>query len=209
MHSGYWLIGKWKRVPIFFHWTIFLWLPWHFWQERNVTWAVLSFLSFVVLLFAHEIGHAVVAKARRTKVFAIRLYVLHGQCEHEHPYYEEDDVFIAWGGVLAQFIVLIFAVAAKYMSQQLWPQSYYFLMPVFFVLINVNIVIAAINLIPVQPLDGYTAWRALPLLRKRIFPKIKVLLETLWNALNFKRRRALAKESARITTEFLSRFKEK
>jgi Zn-dependent protease len=214
MHAGYWPIGKWKNIPVFFHWTLFLWLPWYFLINKNLIGAVFTFLAFVALLVAHEIGHAYIAKLRRVRVDAIKLYLLHGQCEHEQPYYEIDDVFIAWGGVLAQLVILILTLAVKY-SLLLMPLTYfsfrvfYFLAPVFFVFINANIVIAAINLIPIAPLDGHKAWRAIPLLLDRLSPSYKTNFYKLRKMLNLKKRRAAKVESARVVSNLLDRLRNK
>jgi stage IV sporulation protein FB len=209
MNSGFWSIGKWRGVPVFFHWTILLWIPWYLWQNMNFISTALTFLAFVLLMCVHELGHAIVAKKRHVKVEEIRLFVLHGQCEHEHPYYEEDDVFIAWGGVLAQFVILALALVTNYLLALLSPQAYYILAPLFYVFVNTNIAIATINLIPIQPLDGYRAWRAIPLLGEWLRPKYTLLFQKLQNMLNFKKRGKMKKDSERIVAELLERMKEK
>ncbi len=209
MQAGYWKLGKWKKIPVFFHWTIFLWLPWYWWTHKNVVDTALTFVAFVALLCIHELGHAIAARSSRVPVYAIRLYLLHGQCEHEEPYYEAEDVFIAWGGVLAQLVVLAVALAALYLSRLLAPYLEYFLAPLFSVFINTNIVIAVINLIPVAPLDGHKAWRAIPLLRAKLFSWARRSLNNLANALNFKKRRATAKDSQRAAAELLDRLRKK
>lgn len=209
MDSGFWAIGKWRGVPVFFHWSILLWIPWSVWQNMNFFWAAVTFPAFVLLMCAHELGHALAAKFRRVNVESIKLFVLHGQCEHEPPYHEEDDVFIAWGGVLAQLVILALAVAGKYLLLSLLPPAYYLLFPLFYVFINANLTLAILNLIPIQPLDGYTAWCVFPLLGERLRPKYKTTFQNLHNALNFKKRRQMKKDSERIVAEFLERMKKK
>ena len=53
------------------------------------------------------------ARWRRIEVIAIKLSFQHGQCEYQHPEYEVDDVFIVWGGVLAQLALLLLALSIK------------------------------------------------------------------------------------------------
>lgn len=207
--KGYWLIGKWKQIPLFLHWTILLWVPWYLLQGKSFAWVVVSFPAFVGLLAAHEVGHAVAARRRRVKVESINLYVLHGLCKHEDPYYESDHVLIAWGGVLAQGMVLVLALILDHLSSLFLPSLRYSLDPVFFVLINVNFVIAVINLIPVQPLDGHIAWRAIPLLRARYLPQVRFRLRSLRGMLNFRKRQALAKDAERLADELIERMKNK
>lgn len=209
MQGGFWSLGKWRGAPVFIHWTILLWLPWYIWKEGSVVWAVVTLLAFVALLLAHEVGHAIAAKTRRLKVEAIRLYVLHGQCEYEHPYYEADDVFVAWGGVFAQFVVLVLALAVKHTCLLLWPPLAFALEPLFLVFISVNIFLVAINLIPVSPLDGYKAWRVFPLLRERLKPRYTALRRAVGSALTVKKHHATKKESERATAELLDRLKKK
>lgn len=209
IRRGYRLIGKWKQIPLFFHWTILLWVPWYLFQGKGFAWVVVSFPAFVGLLAAHEIGHAIVAHRRGVKVESIRLYVLHGICEHEDPYYERDHVLIAWGGVLAQGIVLVVVLTLDHLSSLLLPGLRESLDPVFFVLIDVNFAIAVINLIPIQPLDGHVAWRAIPLLQARYLPQVRFRLRSLRGMLDLRKRRALAKDAGRLADELIERMKNK
>jgi len=209
MSQKYLSLGKWKRIPVSLHWTIFLWLPWYYIQQKDLLGMMSSFVAFVALLAAHEFGHAIAAKSRRVKVYAIKLYVMHGQCEHEEPYYEKHDVFIAWGGVLAQLAILIVALACERLLVFLPPLAYEIVQPIFFTFINVNIVIMAINLIPVPPLDGAKAWRAFPLSMARHVPEIKSKVRQITNAVNFRRRKAMKIKSERVTAELLDRLKNK
>jgi hypothetical protein len=96
-----WRLGKWRGVPIALHWTVLLGLPWFYFQTRSVTAAAISFVGFLLLLVAHELGHAAVAMWRGVRVRKIQLYFIHGLCTHDEAYHEEDDVLIAWGGVAA------------------------------------------------------------------------------------------------------------
>ncbi len=209
MQSGFLKFGKWKQVPFYFHWTVLLWVPWYWWARGSLVWAVVTLLAYLGLILAHELGHAIAARSRRVKVHAIRLYVLHGQCEHEEPYYERDDLFIAWGGVLAQLCVLTMAAAVKYVLRWLLPASEQFLAPILFVFIDANIVIGAINLIPVAPLDGHKAWRALLPAWHVFLSRARSAGRSVRRALDFNRRRAIKIESQQATAELLDRLKKK
>jgi len=170
---------------------------------------MVSFVAFLALLASHEFGHAIAAKSRRVKVYAIKLYVMHGQCEHEEPYYEKNDVFIAWGGVLAQMTILIVALASERLVVFLPSLAYETVQAIFFTFINVNIVIIVINLIPVPPLDGAKAWRIFPLSMAWHIPEIKSKAQRIKNAFNFRQRKAMKNESERVTAELLDRLKNK
>lgn len=207
MQPGYWKYGSWRKIPLFFHWSLLLWLPWYWWAYKSVIWAVLTFAAFLTLLLAHEIGHAIVAKSRHIEVDAIKLFVLHGQCEYETPYYEKDDLLIAWGGILAQLCILSVALVAIFLSKALLPQIAYILAPIFFVFIPTNIVLCAVNLLPISPLDGHKAWRAIPYLWLMMLPKFASATRPLYQTLNFKRRRILEKKSRLAAAEIIERLK--
>lgn len=166
MQSGFAHVGTWKHVPVFFHWTVLLWFPlvmWS-WTSGGLVQAFIAASGLVALLLAHEIGHAVAARSRGADVLAIRLFMFHGHCEHEHLGWEADQILIAWGGVLAQFCLLCAAAVAELLTAHLWPDGHAFFEPLFAVFIYINLVTAIINLVPVAPLDGHTAWQVLPLL---------------------------------------------
>jgi len=163
----------------------------------------------LALLVVHEVGHAIVACSQRVKVYAIRLYALHGLCEHEEPYYERSDLFIAWGGILAQLCILATAVAVKYSLWLLLPTWGQFLAPIFFVFINANLVLAAINLVPIAPLDGHKAWLALPFAWSGLLSHARRVMRSVRRAFDLKRRRAIAIESQQAAVDLLDRLRKK
>lgn len=169
MKAGYWKLGTWQNIPFYAHWTVLLWLPLYWSSYPDPAWLVLTLATFLGLLFAHEAGHAIAAKSCGLRVHAIEAHLFHGLCWHEAACSERDDVLIAWGGVLAQFAVLLLALVAEFVLRQASPDLAYSLAPLFYVLIKANLVIIVINLLPVPPLDGYTAWRVLPMLMRH-FP---------------------------------------
>jgi stage IV sporulation protein FB len=167
MESGFWKLAHWKSIPIYAHWTILLWFPWYLLQGSSLIWVVPTFFCFATILLLHELGHAIAARYTKTRVHAIRLFVMHGECQHDTPYYETEDILIAWGGVIGQLCLLVFALATQYLLKLYSPVLTYILSPIFDVLIRTNLLILAINLIPVKPLDGYIAWRIIPIVLKK------------------------------------------
>lgn len=160
-----WRLGKWRGIPISLHWTVFIGIPWFLYQTRSLVGAAIAFAGFSVLLLVHELGHAAVARWRHVDVDRIQLFFLHGTCTlNEEPYDELDDVLIAWGGVAAQFVVLVIALGADILLGTFWPAAQWMASPLLRVLIATNFFIMIFNLIPIAPLDGAKAWRALPLL---------------------------------------------
>lgn len=203
-----WRLGTWRGVPVFLHWTVLIGLPWFLYRTRSVTDTAVSFAAFLFLLFAHELGHAAVATWRRIEVHRIELLLLHGFCVHDQPYREEDDILIAWGGVAAQLVLFS---AALGLDMLLGPRSAY-THPLTFsllrVLIDANLVIMLLNLIPVAPLDGAKAWRIIPMLRERAKnTSWAANLRTLLAARRSARDKRIMAKSVRATTDIIERLK--
>ena len=176
-------------------------LPWFYYQTRSASTTAISCVAFFFLLVVHELGHAAVARWRNVEVESIQLYFIHGLCTHDEPYDEEDDVLIAWGGVAAQLVVLIIAFGASLLLAAFAPIAYRLAAPLFRVLIQTNLLIMVINLIPVPPLDGAKAWRALPLLRERA-------QRTSWAAVLRKlSNKRLEAKAQRITADIIDKLK--
>ncbi|HET7607206.1 MAG TPA: hypothetical protein VFL84_00895 [Gammaproteobacteria bacterium] len=183
-----WQLGQWRGIPISLHWTVFIGIPWFLWQTRSLVDTGVAFVAFGVLLLLHELGHAAVALSRRVEVHEIQLFFLHGSCAHELPDYELDDVLIAWGGVAAQFVVLVVAFGADVLLAAFSPIAHVLASPLLRVFIATNIFIMIFNLLPIASFDGAKAWRILPLLAD--WAK-ETSLARKW------RRRSAARETAR------------
>jgi hypothetical protein len=79
-----------------------------------------------------------VARWRNVPVPHIQLFLIHGFCTHDEPHDEEDDVLIAWGGVAAQLVVLLVAVAASFVTAAL-PIAHQVTAPLCRVLLQTNL----------------------------------------------------------------------
>ncbi len=203
-----WRLASWRGVPVTLHWTVLLALPWFYYQTRSVSATAISCVAFFFLLVVHELGHAAVAKWRNVDVESIQLYFIHGLCTHDEPYHEEDDVLIAWGGVAAQLVVLVVAFGASLLWAAFEPFAYGYAAPLFRVLIQTNLLMVVINLIPVPPLDGAKAWRALPLLRERAqHTSWGAWLRKLSAARGRARNKKLEAKAQRITAEIIEKLK--
>jgi|HubBroStandDraft_1064217.scaffolds.fasta_scaffold01591_10 Zn-dependent protease len=132
---------------------------------RNWVLATTCLASYVAIIFAHEVGHAAIARCLGYEVTAIRVGLLHGRCDYEHPDSALDASLVGWGGVLAQFSIaaLVFGVASVISGTI----SDHF-GPIVIFLGYMNSVIAAINLTPHAPFDGYLAWRIFPLILDKL-----------------------------------------
>lgn len=157
-------LGRWFGVPMLVHLSILFSLPYYVWRHHSLRSGLIVFAAYLVLLLVHELGHAAVCRWRRVKVHGIDLLLFHGRCVHATPWHERDAVLIAWGGVAAQMVVvvvcwgLIWLLRLAPLRTQMWaiPLTDYF--------IGINLFTAFFNLLPIEPLDGVRAWRAVPLI---------------------------------------------
>lgn len=159
--TGYLTIARWQGTPIRIHWSTpigmlvfgrFAFVP-GFW------------VGYLLLVGLHEMGHALLARRMGLEARSIEIHALGGQCRFGgasiSPWQHS---VVAWGGVLAQAILLAIAVAIT-LFVTLPPVA--FAHELLSALVVTNLWLIAINLIPIPPLDGAQAWRILPLWRDR------------------------------------------
>lgn len=157
--QGGWLHFAIARVPIRIHFSAplgaiffsqFQWMP-GYW------------LGFVLLILMHELGHAVVAKLCKLPVKRIDVHGFGGVCYSGGSQTPLQRSLVSWGGVWAQLVVFVAAFVllkvpiprgaflTEFLSSFLWN----------------NLILAAINLIPMEPFDGADAWKLPKLLKQR------------------------------------------
>lgn len=119
----------------------------------------LDWLAVLFVILTHELGHAAAVLKARATVVAIRMDALGGCCEWNGLVTRSQKLAIVWGGVIAQ--LLLFA-AAYFVFYYLEPTGYS-LQRFLYILIKWNLILVALNLLPVKPLDGYDAWSLLSL----------------------------------------------
>ena len=193
-----WQLMTWRGVPVVLDWTVLLGLPWFLFLHRDLIDMISAFVGFFFLLLIHELGHATVAKWRKVPVIEIRLYIMHGHCLHEVPDKKSDSIWIAWGGVAAQFAALVVALVVSALLKSQAHDAYLHVLPLFRILIEFNIVIILFNLLPLPTLDGATAWLVLPKLWARV-PKP--------NVSRWARDRKLKRQSKEIAADIINRLK--
>lgn len=148
--SGYFRAGAIAGAPIFLHWSLPLG-PFVFSGFRFIPGL---FFSILAIILVHELGHALVAKARGCQPQAIEMHALGGLCRAQINT-EMDGVSIAWGGVLAQlWLYVTVRLAAVFWFPETQQLQY-----AYEALTYTNLVIAAFNLIPIAPFDGAEAWK--------------------------------------------------
>jgi len=121
-------------------------------------------LAFLGLLLVHELGHALVVRAVGGRVRDVLVTGFGGECAYDGVTDPVRRAWVAWGGVAAQLAVFALAAALLF---ALGPATTPFVADLGHGLTTYNLLLIALNLIPVRPLDGYEAWRLFPLLRQR------------------------------------------
>ena len=160
MSHGWWTLGRVRGAPIRVHWTLLLGAL--VWSRFNI-WPAF-WLAFAVLILIHELGHALVVLRYRLGLSEIAIHGAGGYCRHDQPGSRFQEAMVAWGGVLAQLtlyalvratLVFVEPPASAHVQQVLW------------VFTDINLWVAALNLIPFEPLDGAKAWPLVGMLAAR------------------------------------------
>jgi Zn-dependent protease len=164
-----WTIGHLFGAPVSVHAAAFFmaFIPWGF-GARAWTELVVGTIAVMVLLIAHEVGHAIVVRLVRLRVRRIRVLFWHGLCEYETPWRREQAIAIAWGGVAAQLVVFMLAVALREGLRAAQVAVPNWLAFAIVMLSGYNLIVLIFNLLPVRPLDGATAWQGIPMLFRRV-----------------------------------------
>jgi Zn-dependent protease len=115
-----------------------------------------SVLLTLSILF-HELGHAVAAVRSRLGIDRIHLMLFGGMAELRHrPIRGVDELTIALSGPLASLVL----AGGFYAVLQFIPSSYKITAVLMNFVVNLNVMLAVFNLIPIYPLDGGRALRA-------------------------------------------------
>ncbi len=129
--------------------------PWEYWVMGLVT-----ALAFFACILLHELGHAVVARARGMPIRGITLFMFGGVAElGEEPVSAGTEFLMAIAGPLVSVVLaVVFGVLAVVGYHGAWPH------PVVIVLgylAAINGLVLAFNLIPAFPLDGGRVLRSI------------------------------------------------
>jgi stage IV sporulation protein FB len=152
LRSGWLRIGTFHGAPVRVHWT----LPVGAFVLTGAAWVPGAWLGFTLLILAHEFGHALIVRAYRFHVVGIDVHGIGGECQWTGAASERQHANIAWGGVLAQIVVLLTTPIWGTRIPQPAPPFVTDLISAF---TATNMILIVLNLLPVAPLDGATAWR--------------------------------------------------
>ncbi|MDJ0701548.1 MAG: hypothetical protein QNJ07_17010 [Woeseiaceae bacterium] len=164
-------VARLAGVDIFIHWSVLAMVPIAWFLVEDWAQAVTGAATLVGLILVHEAGHAYFARKRNLEVLGLVVYPFIGFCTHEASEFEEDHIFVAWGGVAAQAVVLVIAAAVAWILSSLSITAPPYVYPIFLVLITLNIGLIIMNLWPAEPLDGATAWKILRVWRDKVLDR--------------------------------------
>ncbi|MBS2024206.1 MAG: hypothetical protein JST92_17530 [Deltaproteobacteria bacterium] len=132
-------------IPVYANWT----LPVGLWLfGRSHLGAAIGWLLVVVV---HELGHAVLVRRFGFRVEALSFHGFGGECAWSGNATRSQRVWIALGGVLAQAALFVMAMAVARIPGV---PSTGFMADLGLQLTWMNATMAAVNLIPIAPLDG-------------------------------------------------------
>jgi hypothetical protein len=92
----------------------------------------------------------------------IEMRFMRGQCKYDlagSANTAKDVSFVAWGGVCMQLLLLVPAAVILAMSSRMTPGLPPVVVSLLQLLTYYNAFLIVLNLIPIDPLDGYRAWR--------------------------------------------------
>jgi membrane-associated protease RseP (regulator of RpoE activity) len=159
MRDAFLLLGHLRGVPIRAHLT----LPLGLWLFSGLEWDAASWAGLLLIVLVHELGHAWAVRGCGAHVVTVNLLPTGGECAWVGQVTPLQRSAIASGGVAAQGVL---ALGAWLLLSALgWPVDaasrgglHLFLQ----VLVFHNLLLAAFNLIPIAPLDGFEAVMLVP-----------------------------------------------
>jgi Zn-dependent protease len=152
--SGFFTVARVFRAPIRMHWSTPLGLL----LGSFFQWPIALGTGLVIVL--HELGHALMVKRAGARVVRIDVLPFGGRCLWKGQLGPTRRAAIAWGGVLAQLLLLLVTVAL--LAVLGFPHAGLLDdLAISFTLINGLFIFT--NLLPVEPLDGAEAWPLLAL----------------------------------------------
>ena len=153
-------LGQVRGVDVYVHWSIFaLGIVILAGVTHKPASTLVGMAAYLGLLTLHESGHLMMARRRGYEAYSMALYPIFGLASFEAPDSRIDRALIAWGGVLAQFVVA--APLTSYIVL-IGYTPFEPLNAALAILGGYSLLVGAFNLLPIRPLDGSKAWDILP-----------------------------------------------
>jgi stage IV sporulation protein FB len=148
---GYLTLGRWHTAPIRIHWST----PLGALVFGGLSFSPVFWGAFFVLVLVHELGHALLARSYGARVLSIDVTGFGGLCRWSGTVSDYQRAKIAWGGVLAQALLLAVAVALLVFAL---PAQGLIVAQLEAAFVSTNLLLIGLNLLPFRPLDGAEAW---------------------------------------------------
>ena len=158
LNSGFWTITQFAGAPVRVHWTVLLLMLFF------GGWEPAAWVGILIIIMIHELGHAAVVRWVGGRVTEVMAYGFGGYCSWQGRVSSRGHALIAWGGVAAQAVLLVLA----YVFLAVVPVTDRFTYIVLHTFTQSNLHLILLNLLPIAPLDGASAWPLLPILRDDI-----------------------------------------
>ena len=136
-------------------------LPLGFVFFGGLRWAPGAWVAFLLVIGVHELGHAWMARAVGAQPTAIDVHPLGGACRYTGAASPFSRALVAWGGPLAQLLLLVAALVAFAATG---PVVEPFSLDLRHGLVAANAWLLLLNLLPIPPFDGAEAFKLLPLM---------------------------------------------
>jgi len=157
---GYWTVTRVGGVPLRVHWSAAVGAL----VFGGFRFAPAAWLAFLVIVLLHEVGHALIVRALRHRVVALEVTGFGGLCRWSGAATPLERSMIAWGGVLAQAVLLVVTFGVLALGGfRVVP----FGGELAYTFVWTNLWLIGLNLLPFAPLDGAEAWRLVPELGRR------------------------------------------
>jgi len=148
---GYLNLGRWRGAPIRVHWS----MPLGAVLFSGMRLAPAFWVGFFLLVLAHEVGHAVLISRFGHRVRSIDVTGFGGLCRWSGIASDYQRAVIAWGGVLAQGLLLVATLSVLLM---VGAPTHRVGAELALVFVRTNLIVIGLNLLPFPPLDGAHAW---------------------------------------------------
>ncbi len=168
IQGAYLKLGRWWSIPIRIH----LAAPLGIFVLGHFRFIPGYWVGSLLLILFHELGHAYFVRKYGQRVVGVDLNIIGGVCRWQGEVTQVKRIMIAWGGVLAQGVVL---AGTDIANRSFGPFHSPFMQELLWTWTAGNVYLIALNLLPIPPLDGATAWQAVPILKRRIERRIDAL----------------------------------
>lgn len=171
--DGYFRVGRLAGVDLRLHWSV----PVGALVFGSLRFEPILWLAFLAVILVHDLGHALAVRAVGFRITGVDLTGFGGQCRWRGKAEALDHAIIAWGGVVAQSLLL---VATLLVTAFFGRSTAHAASLVEHAFIEINLWIMAINLLPFPPLDGARAWGLFAELGSRGWTLPRLVLYPLW-----------------------------